>query len=87
MTALSTPGTDTQMSSEATPVDNDDVVSVVIATRDRPEMLRQAISAINASDYEGPIETVVVFDQCDPDLSIVSDDPLRQVRAIANARW
>ncbi len=86
MTALSTPGTNTQMSSEAKPVDNDDLVSVVIATRDRPEMLRQAISAINASDYEGPIETVVVFDQCDPDLSIVSDDPLRQVRAIANAR-
>lgn len=65
---------------------NDDLVSVVIATRDRPEMLRVALAAINASDYDGPIETVVVFDQCDPDTAIVSDDPKRRVIAIANAR-
>ncbi len=86
MTTLSTPGITTEMLQETSPADTDDLVSVVIATRDRPEMLRTALAAINASDYEGPIETIVVFDQCDPDLSIVSDDPKRQVRAIANAR-
>lgn len=71
---------------EASTAENDDLVSVVIATRDRPEMLRTAIAAINASDYDGRIEVVAVFDQCEPDTSIVSNDPQRQVRAISNAR-
>ena len=86
MTSVTPPDVSAEMAAELTPTQNDDLVSVVIATRDRPEMLRRAIDAINASDYEGPIEIVVVFDQCDPDMAIVSDDPRRQVRAIANAR-
>lgn len=86
MTSITPPDVNAKVVAELMPTENDDLVSVVIATRDRPEMLRRAIDAINASDYEGPIEIVVVFDQCDPDLTIVSDDPRRQVRAIANAR-
>lgn len=62
------------------------LVSVVVATRNRPEMLRQAIAAITASDYEGPVETIVVFDQSEPDDTIVDTDPHRPVRIMRNTR-
>ena len=62
------------------------LVSVVVATRNRPEMLRQAIAAINQSDYAGPIETLVVFDQSEPDETIADDDPHRRVRVMRNTR-
>ena len=38
-------------------------ISVVIATRDRPELLRRAVRAVVDQTYDGPIECVVVFDQ------------------------
>jgi glycosyltransferase involved in cell wall biosynthesis len=44
------------------------LVSVVVPTRDRPELLRRAVAAILGQTYEGPVECVVVFDQSDPDL-------------------
>jgi glycosyltransferase involved in cell wall biosynthesis len=44
------------------------LVSVVVPTRDRPELLRRAVAAICGQTYEGPVECVVVFDQSDPDL-------------------
>lgn len=62
------------------------LVSAIIATRDRPEMLRRAIDAITASDYAGPIETIVVFDQSDPDESLAVADDHRSVRVIRNTR-
>jgi glycosyltransferase involved in cell wall biosynthesis len=37
-------------------------VSAVIATRDRPTLLRRAVAAVLAQDYAGPIECVVVYD-------------------------
>jgi glycosyltransferase involved in cell wall biosynthesis len=43
-------------------------VSVVVPTRDRPELLRRAVAAILGQTYKGPIECLVVFDQSDPDL-------------------
>jgi glycosyltransferase involved in cell wall biosynthesis len=55
-------------------------VSVVIATRNRPHLLSVAIGSIAAQTYEGVIETVVVFDQCDPSHAQESDDALRPVR-------
>ena len=36
-------------------------VDVVIATRDRPELLRRAIDAILRQDYAGQVDVVVVF--------------------------
>src|SRR3546814_19006421 len=60
--------------------------SVVICTRDRPALLRQAVAAIAAQDHPGPIETIVVFDQSEVDTSIASDDPHRPVRVTANLR-
>jgi glycosyltransferase involved in cell wall biosynthesis len=43
-------------------------VSVVVPTRDRPQLLRRAVTAILGQRYEGPVECVVVFDQSRPDL-------------------
>ena len=60
------------------------LISVVIATRDRPEMLRAAISAVAAQTYEGPIETLVVFDQTEPDQAVAADDKDRRVVVLSN---
>jgi len=62
------------------------VVGVVVPTRDRPEMLREALAAIRDQDYPGRVETVVVFDQSDPDTDLVTSDPLRPVRVVGNDR-
>jgi glycosyltransferase involved in cell wall biosynthesis len=43
-------------------------VSVVVPTRNRPELLRRAVTAILTQSYPGPVECLVVFDQSDPDL-------------------
>ncbi len=59
-------------------------VSVVIATRDRPVMLREAVDAVLAQHYVGDIEVVVVFDHSEPDLSLQRQDPGRTVRVIRN---
>ena len=61
-------------------------VSVIVATRDRPELLRKTVAAINSQDYEGRVETVVVFDRSEIDQSIESDQPNRMTRAITNTR-
>lgn len=52
-------------------------VSVVIATRGRPELLRKAVSAALTQQYDGPVEVLVVFDQ-------VAIDELTDVRVPAN---
>jgi glycosyltransferase involved in cell wall biosynthesis len=61
-------------------------VSVVIATRDRPELLRRAIDSVLEQDYAGSIGVLVVFDQCDIDRSVERVAPQRTVRAIGNSR-
>lgn len=65
-------------------MDGQPLVSVVIATRNRPEMLRAAVAAVVAQTYPGPIECLVVFDQADPDLTIASSDERRPVRVLRN---
>jgi glycosyltransferase involved in cell wall biosynthesis len=55
-------------------------VSVVVATRNRPHLLAVAIGSIAAQTYAGVIETIVVFDQCEPSHVKESNDPLRPVR-------
>lgn len=61
-------------------------VDVVISTRNRPDLLRQAIAAVAAQDHPGPITTHVVFDQCDPDLSVARTDAHRPVQVLGNHR-
>ena len=65
---------------------NHPTVSVVIATRNRPEMLRSAIQAVMEQSYPGRIECVVVFDRTEPDLSLRRDDGSRQVVVVENSR-
>ncbi len=60
-------------------------VSVVIATRNRPELLAAALASVSRQTYAGGIETVVVFDQCEPDGSIAREDALRPVRVTTPA--
>lgn len=63
-------------------------VSVVIATRGRPELLRMAVRSILAQDYAGDIDLTVVFDQIeiDPlsDIDVPSEG--RRLRTVANRR-
>jgi glycosyltransferase involved in cell wall biosynthesis len=62
-------------------------ISAVVPTRDRPELLRAAVTAIVAQDYPAPVEVVVVFDQSEPDEELVSlSRPRRTVRVIRNTR-
>jgi glycosyltransferase involved in cell wall biosynthesis len=64
-------------------------VSVVIATRDRPELLRRAIDAVLGQDFEGSIECVVVNDGGPPvELPAVPDRAAgtRSVVTIENRR-
>jgi len=61
-------------------------VSVVIATRDRPELLRKAVDAVLGQDYDGEIEVVLVFDQSEPDRSLEREDARRRVRVVSNDR-
>ena len=61
-------------------------VTVVIATRDRPELLQRALDGIIGSEYEGDIECLVVFDQSAPDTSIELREPGRRVTVTGNNR-
>jgi glycosyltransferase involved in cell wall biosynthesis len=61
-------------------------VDVVIATRDRPALLRRAVDAVLAQSYDGAIRVTAVFDQSDADLSLERDDGRRSVRVCQNER-
>jgi glycosyltransferase involved in cell wall biosynthesis len=61
-------------------------VDVVVPTRDRPELLRLTVDAILAQDYPGVVRVIVVFDQSEPDLTLVRADPQRPVLVLANDR-
>ncbi len=61
-------------------------VTVIIATRDRPELLRRALDGIIASEYEGAVECLVVFDQSTPDTAIEMAAPGRRVSTTRNSR-
>lgn len=61
-------------------------VSVVIATRNRPVLLRQAIDSVVSQEHDAPIEILVVFDQSEPDKSLEKSDGSTRIRAIENSR-
>lgn len=62
-------------------------VSVVVPTRDRPQLLARALTAILYQKYAGQVECIVVFDQSMPalpkDLTVPEG---RTLRAIRNTR-
>lgn len=62
-------------------------VSVVMATRDRPELLRRAVASVLAQDTDASIEIVLVYDGTEIDGLDDLPRPLgRSVRAVNNAR-
>lgn len=61
-------------------------VTVVIATRDRPAMVREAIDAVRSQEQPGLLHTIVVHDQSVPDLGLSDGDPLRPVTVVTNER-
>ena len=66
-------------------------VDVVIATRDRPELLRASIHAIFASDYSGAVRVLVVYDQSEPDPTLEADltpstSDTRSLKLLQNSR-
>ncbi len=61
-------------------------VSVVVPTRDRPELLRRAVSSILGQHYPGEIECLVVADQSDPPALAVQHRERRRLRVLRNQR-
>lgn len=61
-------------------------VDVVIATRDRPVMVREAIDAVLAQEYDGTVRCLVVHDGTDPDQQLVRSAPGREVVVLTNTR-
>ncbi|MEM8923003.1 MAG: glycosyltransferase family 2 protein [Actinomycetota bacterium] len=61
-------------------------VSVVIATRDRPALLRRAIDGVLAQDVDDDLEIIVVFDRSEPDRSLEFDDADRRLVVTTNDR-
>lgn len=62
------------------------LVSVVIATRDRPEMVREAIASVRAQVGVGPVEIVLVYDHSEPDQSLAGREQGVQTRVTTNVR-
>jgi glycosyltransferase involved in cell wall biosynthesis len=60
------------------------LVSVVIPTHNRPELVRRALASVTDQTYAGPIECIVVHDKEPADATLESSDPRRPVRAIEN---
>lgn len=67
-------------------------VDVVVATRDRPELLRTTITSILASNYPGSIRVLVVYDQSNPvsalqhDRGLGVDGDHRAITVLTNSR-
>ena len=69
------------------PADRDPLVSVVIPTHGRPELLRETLATIISQDYAGVMEILVVHDGEPENLGLVElSRPGREVRTTANAR-
>ncbi|MEU3308558.1 glycosyltransferase [Nocardiopsis sp. NPDC055551] len=60
-------------------------VTVVVPTRDRPELLRRTLRAVAEQDYPGRITAIVVFDNSRPDDSLARDEGERPVRVVTNS--
>ena len=61
-------------------------VSVVVPTHGRPQLVRRALAGIEASDYDGPVDVVVVADREEPDQALARPDAARPVRVVPNTR-
>jgi len=61
------------------------LVSVIVPTRGRPELVRQTIAAVVAQTYPGDIECIVVHDQESPDEELATlGTARRSIRVVSN---
>jgi len=60
-------------------------VDVIIATHNRPELLRIALDAVLNQTYEGKITCYLVFDQSEPDMSLAQQGEHRDVVVTTNS--
>lgn len=81
MTVHSAPTAGTRVPPAARPA-----IDVVIATHDRPQLVREAIDAVDAQTHRGQITCWVVHDRCPVDHSLDSERPLRRVVTLANTQ-
>lgn len=72
------------VSEELSQPDQWPTVTTVLPTHARPDLMRRALRSVVAQDYPGIVETIVVFDKAEPDLSLVSDDNDRPVTVVVN---
>lgn len=61
-------------------------ISVIVATRDRPQLLERAVRSILGQDYPGEVSCVLVFDQSEPAPVAVPESPGRRVAMMTNTR-
>lgn len=59
-------------------------VSAVVATRDRPVLLRRAIRSLLSQTGASLTEIIVVFDQAEPDTQLPDDFPGSHIRIVKN---
>ncbi len=81
------PSADVESKSPAQAVEPTDwpKVSVLVATRGRPELVRETVAAITAQSYPGDLECIVIHDQEPPDPSLQElSRPDRQVKVLSS---
>lgn len=61
-------------------------VDVIIATRDRHELLLQAVDSILAQEYPGRVRVTVVYDRSDERTDLGRDSDSRPIRVMSNRR-
>lgn len=61
-------------------------VTAVVPTHNRPELMKRAVQSIVDQTYAGPIEILVVFDACEPQLPDVALPANRTLTALVNDR-
>jgi glycosyltransferase involved in cell wall biosynthesis len=61
-------------------------VSAVVATRNRPALLLEAVTSILGQSYPGELECLVVFDQCEPVTPDADIPANRYLRVLENVR-
>jgi glycosyltransferase involved in cell wall biosynthesis len=62
------------------------LVSAVIPTKDRPQLLARAVQSVLDQDYPGDIEVLIVFDGTEPVAPAVQPRPNRSIRLLVNER-
>ena len=74
-------------SRRATSGETHPAVSVIVPTRDRPELVRRAVASVLGQTYAGHVECVVVVDQSDPPTGLPTPAAgTRTLRVIPNTR-